>query len=168
VPDAHGTSSTITASTSHSSQPPTTSVDAKATITQVIKAYNAAYLHSLRDPANPPDLSTYAAGTALKTAQQDPARFAAQHLALRARANSQNRDAVYDVQVHGNKASATDCEVNDDLVVNSATGQVVTDKTQTNQSTYTLEFADGTWKITEIQGSSGPTSEGVSGCALSH
>jgi hypothetical protein len=139
-----------------------------AQVTNTVKAYNAAYRESLRNPGSPPDLSRYATGAALQTAQQDPQRFVAQHLALRARAKSQNRDSVYDVHVDGTKATATDCEVNDDLVVNSVSGQVVSDKVQTNQSAYTLELAGGTWKITQIQGSPSTTWEGVSGCAVSH
>jgi hypothetical protein len=156
-------------STTSAGTPSTTSTKLDvAAVTALVQTWAATYEAALANPATPPDLSGIVAPSYLPTVAARLQQYAAQHAAVRPKPNSQHRLAVYDVKVEGMSATATACEVNDALLVNTTTGQVLGDNTFTAETSVSLERADTTdgWRLTQI--SAGPTTQGISGCALQH
>ena len=155
-----------TVPTGRSERPTSSTVSSsEAAVLDAYLGYWRAYQRA-NDPPDQfhPDLRRYATGdvynAVFSTTQAN--RLSRRALRPRGDAGSQHRAEV--VSVTGDEAVVRDCSVDDLLVVDIDSGQVLDDRVVTRLGTATLRLEDGLWKVaaTTVQ----ETWPGVGGCAL--
>ncbi len=126
------------------------------------------YWDAIREANDPPDefhpaLERYATGAAYESVFEaaQTNRLAGRALRLPEGSVSEHRAEV--VSVDGDTATVRDCSVNDGLVVNVETGEIVNDAVVTRLITGTLHRVDGMWKVATTRVKQ--MWEGVAGCA---
>lgn len=115
------------------------------------------------DP-NDPRLAEYATGAQLEQVMADTQRFAEQGLRLARPVQPVEFRQVEVVSIDGDTAMVQECYVDDGLLTDRATGDVVNDSVSTHNVSATMHRIGGVWKVEAarlIQ-----RWEGVEGCAL--
>ncbi len=145
---------------------PTESAD--PVLEEVLTAY-LGYWQAILEANDPPDefhpaLERYATGEAFESVFEaaQTNRLAGRALLLPEDSVSEHRAEV--ISIEGDTATVRDCAIDDGLVVDVETGEVVNDDVVTRLATGTLRRVDGQWKVatTRVEQSW----EGVAGCAL--
>jgi len=111
-----------------------------------------------------PRLAEYATGAQLEQVMADTQRFAEQGLRLARPPQPADFRQVEVVSIDGDTAMVQECYVDDGLLVDRTTGDVVNDAVSTHNVSATMHRIDGVWKVEAarlIQ-----RWEGVEGCAL--
>jgi hypothetical protein len=115
------------------------------------------------DP-NDPRFAYFAIGAQLASASAETQRFNDQGRRLARPPDPVDLQRVVVQSINDEEAQLQECFVDDALVVDRASGSVIDDDVVTLNSTATMRFVDGVWKLEEatvIQ-----RWEGVAGCAL--
>jgi hypothetical protein len=110
-----------------------------------------------------PALAEYATGEQLTAVVAETQRNLDGGLAFRARENPANFREVTVLSVDGNHAVVQECFVDDGLVVERATGDVVNDTVATHSVRGELDRVQGEWRVSRTQ--LVQRWEGVNGCA---
>jgi hypothetical protein len=110
-----------------------------------------------------PALAEYATGEQLTAVVAETQRNLDDGLAFRARENPANFREVTVLSVDGNHAVVQECFVDDGLVVERATGDVVNDTVATHSVRGELDRVQGEWRVSRTQ--LVQRWEGVNGCA---
>jgi len=134
----------------------------------ILEAYQG-YWDATREANNPPNenhpaLRRYATGEAYESVFNAAQTNRLAGRAVRLPENSISEHHAEVVSVDGDTATVRDCSINDGLVVDVETGEVVNDEVVTRLGTGTLVREDGRWKVatTAVE----QTWEGVAGCAV--
>lgn len=134
----------------------------------VLDAY-LGYWAAILEANDPPDeqhpaLERYATGEAFESVFEaaQTNRLAGRALRLPEDSVAEHRAGV--TSIEGDTAMVRDCAIDDGLVVDVETGDVVNDEVVTRLATGTLQRVDGRWKVatTSVEQSW----QGVAGCAL--
>ncbi len=148
-------------------QPPESGMnpDQEAVIGAYLGFWNARNAANTGTP-NPQDpaLAEFATGGQLEWVIAETQRHLDEGVALRAAPNPANYHRIMGVAVDGETATVQACVVDDWLMVDRATGQVLNDAVSTQSAKGTLHFVEGAWRVagTELL----QKWEGVAGCAL--
>lgn len=146
---------------------PSPSPSDDAVAQKVIDAYLGYWdaIRAANDPPNEnhPDLKRFATGDAYESVFDAAQTNRLAGRALRLPDDSISEHRVEVVSIDNDEAIVRDCSVNDGLVVDIDTGEVVNDEVVTRLATGRLRRADGVWKVatTKVE----RTWEGVAGCA---
>jgi hypothetical protein len=157
---------------------PTSSLDAAQTESAVdhpieeiladrVRAYFAARLVANAAPAPNPDdpgLAEVASGRELEALVENTRTRLDAGQALRPGDEGLGEVRVGSVEVDGATASVAACSIDDEVIFDVATGEVVNDEVVTHNYTIGLELRGDVWKVTEIVRIQ--QREGVGGCAL--
>lgn len=143
---------------------PTGSVEERIAARYV--AFWEARLAANQNPPNPDDprLAEYASGDQLQNVVSETRSRRDDGLALRAPDPSATSHNVNVISVEGESAELQDCFVNDGVLYNATTGEIVDDAVVTRSVSAVMVLEGGVWKLaraTVIQ-----EWEGVAGCAL--
>jgi len=156
------TTSSTTTSTAVTS---TTTVEEKA----VLDAYQGYWkaILAANDPPDQfnPDLKKYATGDAYTSVFNAAQANRVQGHALRLPPDSRSRHDAKVMSVANGQATVSDCAVDDGLVVNIATGEVLNNEVTTRRVTATLLLVEGAWKVSTTH--TEESWKGVAGCAAS-
>lgn len=134
----------------------------------VLDAYQG-YWNAILEANDPPSeqhpaLGRFATGEAFESVFEaaQTNRLAGRALRLPADSISEHRAEV--TSIDGDTAAVRDCAIDDGLVVDVESGDVVNDEVVTRLATGTLQRVDGQWKVatTRVEESW----QGVAGCAL--
>jgi hypothetical protein len=119
-----------------------------------------------QNPPNPDDprLAEYASGEQLQNVVSETRARRDDGLALRAPDPSVTSHNVQVISVEGESAELQDCFVNDGVLYNAATGEIVDDSVVTRSVSAVLVIEGGVWKL--ARASVIQEWEGVAGCAL--
>lgn len=134
----------------------------------VLNAYQG-YWDAIIEANSPPDpthpaLKRYATGEAYESVFEAAQTNRVANRALRLPEDARYEHRAEVVSIEGDTATVRDCSIDDLLVVNTETGEVVNDEVVTRLSTGTLVRENGTWKVADSEVER--TWEGVAGCAV--
>ncbi len=157
------------ASTTEASEPTdatvaatTTTLSPEAEVESAIAAYDAMINRIVQAPdPNDPEIAQRATGANLETVESGFAQLVA--LGQHGQPGPNRRTTVLRTVVSGDQATVDVCEVDDGLLINTATGEVIDDDVVTRLVVISLERVDGTWLVARIE----PTNsswEGVTDC----
>lgn len=120
-----------------------------------------------QEPVNPdhPGLRKFATGDQLESAIAGIRQNLAEGRAVRRPEGSSRRSEVRVVSVDGDQAIVQECFLDDGVVYQVGTGEVINDSVATHNVRGTMEQVDGEWKLSSS--SLVQRWEGVAGCALS-
>lgn len=154
--------------TTTSTEATTTTAPANEAEQAVLDAYKG-YFDAILAANDPPDqfhpaLRQYATGEAFQSVFEAAQgnRLAGRALRLPESSRTEHRAEI--VSIEGEQATVRDCAIDDVLVVNIGTGEVVNDEVATQLRTATLVREEGSWKVsfTKLE----QRWEGIAGCAL--
>lgn len=157
-----------TADSTTSTESTTTIAPADEAEQAVLEAYRG-YFDAILAANDPPDqfhpaLRQHATGEAFQSVFEAAQgnRLAGRALRLPESSRTEHRAEV--VSIEGEQATVRDCAIDDVLVVNIGTGEVVNDEVATQLRTATLVREEGSWKVsfTKLE----QRWEGIAGCAL--
>lgn len=135
---------------------------------EVLAAYQGYWdaIDAANDPPDPfhPDLQRYATGAAYESVFEAAQTNQLAGRALRLPPDSVSEHRAEVVSIEGDTATVRDCVVDDGLVVDIESGEVLDDDVVTRLVTGTLWGVDGRWKVSHTLVEQ--TWEGVAGCAL--
>lgn len=162
-----------TPATSSETSTTTTSVTASTTTTvrdvesDVLEAYQG-YWRAILEANDPPDQSApvlrrYATGEAFQAVFDATQANRVQNRAIRLPEPSVTEHRAEVLEVDATSATVRDCAIDDSMVVDLATGQVIDAAVVTRLGTAELVVEDGDWKVarTTVE----ETHQGVAGCA---
>ena len=157
------------------SAPPTTVVptttpapevlDVAAQIRAYFDARNSALAAPVPDPDESLQFDQFAEGEALSNLNEDVQGFYEAGRATRPGEEGLGDVRVGFVDARSSAASAVACEVNDGVLYEVATGNVVNDDVVTRELEIFLTMQDGVWKLESVRGIE--QWDDVAGCALS-
>lgn len=111
-----------------------------------------------------PDLARYATGEAFESVFQAAQANRLTGRILRLPENSITEYRIDEVDIDGDSAQVWGCTIDDGLVIDAETGDVLDDDIVTFRVSATLTRENGTWKVSHSE--SEESWEGVAGCAL--
>lgn len=146
----------------------TDSVGVQEEIIAAWRGYGAALDEVNADAPDPdhPLLAQHATGAALERVRAFAQRNRDEGIVTALPEGSISREWPELVSVAGQTAQVRSCEIDDRLIIETGTGEVLDDKVVTLLTEATLVVEDGRWKVSEATFID--ESEGVSGCALEH
>ena len=160
--------STTADSTTTSTEATTTTAPADKAEQAVLKAYQG-YFDAILAANDPPDqfhpaLRQYATGEAFQSVFEAAQGNRLAGRALRLPENSRTEHRAEVISIEGEQAAVRDCAIDDVLVVNIETGEVLNDEVATQLRTATLVREESSWKVsfTKLE----ERWEGIAGCAL--
>jgi len=160
--------STTADSTTTSTEATTTTAPADKAEQAVLKAYQG-YFDAILAANDPPDqfhpaLRQYATGEAFQSVFEAAQGNRLAGRALRLPENSRTKHRAEVISIEGEQAAVRDCAIDDVLVVNIETGEVLNDEVATQLRTATLVREESSWKVsfTKLE----ERWEGIAGCAL--
>lgn len=143
---------------------PTTDHDRQAIIDAYVGYWRARFTANSGTP-NPTDpaLAEFATGNQLEAVVKETQANLDQGHAFRAAPNPANFRKVTLVSIDGDRAQVQECFVDDDQVIDRATGNLVDAAVTTQSVAGTLRFVNGRWKVSGTR--LVQEWEGVAGCA---
>lgn len=147
----------------------TTSTTAPSVEEQLIERYQAfwdARFEANQEPVNPdhPGLREYATGAQLDNVLEETRQNAEDGIAFRRPANSVAESRVRVLEINGREATLQECVVNDGVVYEVATGEVVDDAVVSQSVRATMRRVEDVWKLADTRLLQ--EWEGAAGCAL--
>lgn len=145
----------------------TTVEDVEAEIVDRYQAFWQARFEANREPVNPdhPGLREYATGAQRENVLEETRARQDEGIAFRLPANSVGESRVRVIEIDGKEATLQECVVNDGVVYEVDTGEVIDDSVVTRNVRATMRRVDSEWKLAAARVVQ--KWEGVAGCALS-
>jgi hypothetical protein len=151
--------------------PPETTTTAAPTPEEEVLAAYAAHWKAVRDAfdllaAEPdlPALRRHTTGEVLRYAVENAQKALQEEEAYVVPANDASNHRVEVLSVDGDTATVRDCTIDETVVINTVTGEVVDDAVSTRLYTGMLVREDGVWKTAVLRREA--DWDGVEGCAL--
>lgn len=136
---------------------------------QAVRAAYEGYWRAILAANDPPDqfhpdLARYATGEAFKSVFDAAQANRLRGWVVRLPEDSVTEFRIDVIEVHSNSARVTGCTIDDGLVIDAETGEVLDASVETVRVTATLVREDGGWKVADTRVEE--SWEGVAGCAL--
>ncbi len=164
-----GSTSTTSGAGISTGSPGTTpsTLDANTEIVSRYQKFWEARFNANQAPPNPdlPALAEYATGEQLDQVKAESRTNLRQGLAIRRASDPVRRSSVKVIRVADDEATLQECAVDDDVVYQYRTGEVMNADVATHNVEATMRRVDGVWKLASARLLQ--RWEGVAGCALS-
>jgi hypothetical protein len=154
-----------------STEPPVTVADPTTTVLSEEDAVLAAYQGywdtwlAANDPPNPdhPDLAKYATGAALTKVRDSVSTHKQLRQVVQLPPGSVWRHEARVSRLTGASAVVVDCNVDDSLLIDEPSGQVLDDAVASFSTTAVLSRVEGSWRVASV--TADEQWDGVAGCA---